>query len=188
MDKNDRTGANDPTMTAVGGVYTAMWNMYLNEELKYTSTSPFLDVNDKIDWNFDHVDPTGKKQKGGQGLYTAGDLAASMELNSYLKVFCANGYYDAVTPFFQTKLDLEEMPIGNKKSRDKKTRDKTPHNLVFHTYRSGHMICLDKDSRSQMKEDLGAFLRPNFGAAHRASEPHRGPNKPIPRRFNRTPY
>jgi hypothetical protein len=34
-------------MTAVGGVYTTMWNVYLNEELKYTSTSPFLDLNDK---------------------------------------------------------------------------------------------------------------------------------------------
>ena len=46
-------------------------------------------------------------------LYTAGDLAASMELNPYLKVFCAAGYYDAVTPFFQTMLDLENMPLGN---------------------------------------------------------------------------
>ena len=27
------SGMNDPTMTAIGGVYTAMWNVYLNEEL-----------------------------------------------------------------------------------------------------------------------------------------------------------
>ena len=109
------SGGNDPTMTAVGGVYTTMWNVYLNEELKYTSTSPFMDLNDQAfnNWDFNHVDPTGA-QKGGQAtLYTAGDLAASMELNPYLKVFCANGYYDAVTPFFQTMLDLENMPLGN---------------------------------------------------------------------------
>jgi len=30
------SGSNDPTITAVGGVYTAMWNVYLNEELEYT--------------------------------------------------------------------------------------------------------------------------------------------------------
>lgn len=41
------SGMNDPTMTAIGGVYTAMWNVYLNEELKYTSTSPFIDSNDQ---------------------------------------------------------------------------------------------------------------------------------------------
>ena len=73
-----------------------------------------------------------------------------MELNPYLKVFCANGYYDAVTPFFQTKLDLENMPIGDTKSLK---------NLVFRNYESGHMIYLDNlsNSRSKMKEHLGAF-------------------------------
>ena len=94
-------------MTAVGGVYTAMWNVYLNDELKFVATSPFLDINDQAfdNWDFSHTDPTGA-QKGGDTLYTAGDLAASMALNPYLKVFSANGYYDAVTPFFQTLLTL----------------------------------------------------------------------------------
>jgi carboxypeptidase C (cathepsin A) len=184
VDKNDQTGANDPTMTAVGGVYTAMWNTYLNEELKYTSTSPFLDLNDKINWNFDHVDPTGKKQKGWQELHTTGDLAASMELNPYLKVFSANGYYDARTPFFQTKLDLENLPLGNKNNRDK-----LPPNLVFHTYRSGHMIYLDKDSRKEMKKDLGTFYDRTL--EHRTAEiAIRPEDRKIRyrRRFNRTPY
>jgi carboxypeptidase C (cathepsin A) len=111
---------------------------------------------------------TGAQTKTQSTLYTAGDLAASMELNPYLKVFCANGYYDAVTPFFQTMLDLEKMPLGNPKSRDK-----ILGNLVFRTYRSGHMIYLHKDSRKEMKRDLGAFY-------DRASEPYRSPNKPIP--------
>jgi carboxypeptidase C (cathepsin A) len=144
------SGGNDPTMTAIGGVYTAMWNVYLNEELKYTSPSPFMDLNDQafLNWNFDHVDPTGAQVGGISTLYTAGDLAASMKLNPYLKVFCAGGYYDAVTPFFQTVLDLEDMPLGNPDSF---------HNLVFRTYPSGHMIYLDNPSRSKMKEDLGAF-------------------------------
>ena len=67
-------------MTAVGGVYTAMWNVYLNEELEYVSTSPFIDLNDQVfrNWNFNHVDPTGAEKGGPNNLYTAGDLAASM--------------------------------------------------------------------------------------------------------------
>ena len=59
------SGGNDPTMTAVGGVYTAMWNVYLDEELGYTSTSPFMDLNDKAfgNWNFGHTaHPTGANE------------------------------------------------------------------------------------------------------------------------------
>ncbi len=58
-------------------------------------------------------------------LYAAGDRVASMDLNPYLKVFCAAGYYDAVTPFNQTKLDIKRMPPGDPERR---------HNLFFHTY------------------------------------------------------
>jgi carboxypeptidase C (cathepsin A) len=68
------SGGNDPTMTAVGGVYTAMWNVYLNAELHFTSTSPLMDLNDQafLNWNFGHVDPTGAQKGGIDSLYTAG--------------------------------------------------------------------------------------------------------------------
>lgn len=81
------SGGNDPTMTAVSGVYTSMWNSYLNEQLKFTSTSSFTDLNDQAfkNWDFKHTDPTGKQvgidSKGNVMLYTAGDLAAVMALN-----------------------------------------------------------------------------------------------------------
>jgi carboxypeptidase C (cathepsin A) len=181
------SGGNDPTMTAIGGIYTAMWNVYLNEELKYTCTSPFLDVNDQAfeNWDFSHVDPTGAQAGGPATLYTAGDLAASMELNPYLKVFCANGYYDAVTPFFQTVWDLENMPLGNPETR---------HNLVFHTYPSGHMVYLDNPSRSAMKKDLGKFYDDIWkeSSALTAKTASRAEGRislsQYRRRFSRTPY
>jgi carboxypeptidase C (cathepsin A) len=146
------SGGNDPTMTAVGGVYTAMWNVYLNDELQFTSTSPFLDLNDQAfaNWNFAHVDPSGAQKGGVASLYTAGDLAAAMTLNPYLKVFSANGYFDAVTPFFQTILNFESMPLKNPHARD---------NLIVRNYPSGHMIYLDDQSRSAMKSDLTSFYQ-----------------------------
>jgi carboxypeptidase C (cathepsin A) len=186
---SSNSGGNDPTITAVGGIYTAMWNVYLNEELKYTSTSPFIALNFRVAemWKFEHTDPTGAEKGGPETLYTAGDLAASMEINPYLKVFCANGYYDAVTPFFQTKLDLENMPIGDPKGLK---------NLVFHNYESGHMIYLDNlsNSRSKMKEHLGAFYDgiPAHVAAVTAELASRTERPISPsrfrRRFSRTPY
>jgi carboxypeptidase C (cathepsin A) len=151
-------GNNDPTMTAVGGVYTAAWNIYLNEELKFRSIAPFMDLNDQAfrNWNFGHIDPTGAQKGGDQGnLYTAGDLAAAMALNPYLKVFSANGYYDAVTPYFQTILNFEAMPLDAHHLRDC---------LNVKNYPSGHMVYLDDTSRTAMKADLSLFL--NGSRAH----------------------
>jgi len=180
------SGGNDPTMTAVGGVYTAMWNVYLNDELQFTATAPFMDLNDQafLNWNFGHLDPT-KAQKGGIGsLYTAGDLAAAMALNPYLKVFAASGYYDAVTPFFQTMLNFENMPLSNPQARG---------NLTIRTYPSGHMIYLDNESRAAMKADLAAFYESTRAtlAVAAAQPPERAArisHSRYRRRFSRTPY
>jgi carboxypeptidase C (cathepsin A) len=145
------SGGNDPTMTAVSGVYTTMWNEYLNEQLKYTSTSSFTDLNDQAFkyWDFSHTDPTGaEKGKDAQGnviLYTAGDLAAVMALNVDLKVLSANGFYDFVTPFYQTVLDLQQMPLIEQSVRN---------NLSARFYPSGHMVYLDGGSRTALKTDL----------------------------------
>jgi len=149
-----KSGGNDPTMTAVNGAYTAMWNSYLNDELKFVSTSAFTDLNDQtfMHWDFGHIDPTGaqkgKDSRGNVILYTAGDLAATMALNVDLKVLSANGYYDSVTPFYQTTLDLQNMAL---------TDTATRKNLTMKFYSSGHMVYLDGNSRRAMKRDLAAF-------------------------------
>lgn len=150
------SGGNDPTMTAVSGVYTAMWNTYLNEDLKYTSTSSFTDLNDQAfaNWNFSHIDPTGAQKgvdaKGNVILYTAGDLAAVMALNVDLKVLSANGFYDFVTPFYQTVLDLQQMPLVSPEVRQ---------NLSARFYPSGHMVYLDGPSRTALKADLAQMYQ-----------------------------
>jgi len=81
-------------------------------------------------------------------LYTAGDLAAAIALNPDLRILSANGYYDSVTPFYQTTLDLQNMPLTDAGARK---------NLTVKSYPSGHMIYLDGDSRTEMKADLAAF-------------------------------
>jgi carboxypeptidase C (cathepsin A) len=181
------SGGNDPTMTAVGGVYTTMWNVYLNDELRFTATAPFMDLNDQafLNWNFDHVDPTGAHVGGDNSLYTAGDLAAAMALNPYLKVFSANGYYDAITPFFQTILNFENMPLEDPRGRQ---------NLTVQNYPSGHMVYLDNESRSAMKHDLAAFYEETsarlsaVAALRSPEEARRITYSRYRRRFARTPY
>jgi hypothetical protein len=84
---------------------------------------------------------------GNPVLYTAGDLAATMSLNVDMKVLSLNGYFDAVTLFFQTKLDLLNMPLDPSIVKN---------NLTIKNYPSGHMIYLDRESRVEMKADLVA--------------------------------
>ncbi|SFI34930.1 Carboxypeptidase C (cathepsin A) [Collimonas sp. OK307] len=154
-DISPNSGGNDPTMTAVSGVYTAMWNYYLNDGLKFTSNSAFTDLNDHAfqNWDFSHIDPTGAQKgidaKGNIILYTAGDLAATMSLNVDLKVLSANGYYDFVTPFYQTVMDLQQMPLVDPAVRK---------NLSAKFYPSGHMVYLDGGSRTALKADVAAMI------------------------------
>ncbi|MEM5325897.1 peptidase S1 [Paraburkholderia sp. JHI2823] len=150
------SGGNDPTMTAVSGVYTAMWNSYLNEQLKFRTNSSFTDLNDQAfkNWDFGHIDPTGAQkgvdEQGNIVLYTAGDLAAVMALNPDLRVLSANGYYDYVTPFYQTVIDLQKMPLLDQKVRN---------NLSARFYPSGHMVYLDAGSRTALKADLAKLYQ-----------------------------
>ncbi len=144
------SGSNDPSISNIGGAYTVLWNSYLNTQLKYTSTSSFVDLNDAVfnNWDFSHIDPTGANKGGGNTLYTAGDLASTMSLNPDLKVLQASGYFDAVTPFHQTELTLAQMPL------DPTIKAK---NLTIKNYPSGHMIYLNDASRTALKSDLASF-------------------------------
>ncbi|MBV9013262.1 MAG: hypothetical protein JO272_14660, partial [Pseudonocardiales bacterium] len=183
-----KSGNNDPAITAVGGVYTTMWNVYLNEELKYTSTSPFVDLNDQTfdNWSYKHIDPTGAQTSDREQLYTAGDLAAAMAVNPCLKVFSANGYCDAVTPYFQTQLDLHNMPLDD--------QDAHKNRIIIRNYLSGHMIYLDNESISAMKADLAAFYTESsvhslpVATSLPSDKPRHVTYSRYRRRFNRTPY
>jgi carboxypeptidase C (cathepsin A) len=68
-----------------------------------------------------------------------------MALNPDLKVLSANGFYDFVTPFYQTVLDLQQMPLLSAQVRQ---------NLSARFYPSGHMVYLDGASRTALKADL----------------------------------
>ena len=139
---------NDAFDRATNGVYIAAWNIYLNQELKYTSNSAFTGITN-VTWDWTHKDPTGNTSKGRGNLNTVTDLAAIMGINPDLKVFQASGYYDDVTPWYQTRIDLQNMQI------DPALRK----NLQINEYPSGHMIYLDPDSRTALRNDLLNFFQ-----------------------------
>ncbi len=158
----------DPSLVNIQAVYTALWNDYLNKELKYKNNSYFQDLNNAIGgkWDYTHIDPTNKETKDYSKFYAGGDLAATMILNPYLKVFQASGYYDAVTPFNQTRIDFDNLPLNVNFKRKLNYSSSInvqfvpadiKNNIEIHDYPSGHMIYLDPYSRTRMKEHLSDF-------------------------------
>ncbi|WP_315928895.1 S8 family serine peptidase [Mesorhizobium sp. SP-1A] len=105
-------------------------------------------------------------------LIDRSDLAATMAANPDLLVLSANGWFDSVTPFFQTRLTLDAMPLVDAGARA---------NLTVRNYPSGHMIYLDAGSRTAMKADLAVMYDRAVGKrrarlAERAALSHKVPH------------
>lgn len=85
----------DPSMAAISGEYTAVFNDYIRRDLKFESDLPYEILTDKVQpWSFDRTQ--------NHYLDVAETLRSAMSQNPFLKVFVANGYYDLATPFAAT--------------------------------------------------------------------------------------
>lgn len=126
----------DPSSTYYDSSFASTIVSYLANDLHYTTPSSYTMLGNQVNvWNFSHA---------GQPLPdTVPDLAAAMSLEPKLRVFSANGYYDIVTPFFQTEGDLARLG-GNP-------------NVTIRFYQGGHMTYLDDAGRVAEKADLAAF-------------------------------
>ena len=126
----------DPSLTVVNGAFVNTIRNYLEAELRYTATTPYLSFNSVINtWNFTH---------DGKALPdTIPDLAAALTLNPAMKVMAISGYHDLATPFYQTELDMARLGGGS--------------NIEIRNYNSGHMSYLDDNVRRLQKVDLRAF-------------------------------
>ena len=134
----------DMGRVAVEGIYVEQWNDYLGNDLKYTSTSSFVGLNDHAlkNWDCSHVDASGKRKR--YGLNAADDLAWTMTHNRGLRVLVASGYYDSLAPFYQTELTLDDMKIAWSLRK----------NIKVKHYPAGHLVYLDDASRRAMRGDL----------------------------------
>jgi carboxypeptidase C (cathepsin A) len=126
----------DPSLTLVNNVFVNTIRPYLETELRYTTSVPYLSSNNVLNlWNFSH---DGKTLPD-----TIPDLAAALTLNPAMKVLAMSGYHDLATPFYQTELDLARLGASA--------------GIQIRNYDSGHMSYLDDRVRRLQKADLRAF-------------------------------
>lgn len=146
----DAAGENpdyDASDTAISGAFTAAFNNYIENTLKWSSDTPYkttsFDIIRAWDWKHEQAGSRFPQRMP----YVAGDLALAMRENPKLHVLSANGYFDLATPFFATEYDLSHMQL------DPSLRG----NLEIRYYPSGHMVYLNVDALKQFKGDLAQF-------------------------------
>ncbi|HWY77623.1 MAG TPA: peptidase S10, partial [Verrucomicrobiae bacterium] len=94
----------DPSYTAVLGPFTATFNNYVRQDLKFESDLPYEVLTGKVmPWDFG----TARNRY----LDVAETLRETMVHNPYLKVFVANGYFDLATPFLATRYTFDHMGL-----------------------------------------------------------------------------
>ena len=131
----------DPSGAVTQGAYTATLNDYVRSELEFESDLPYEILSRRVHpWDYsDH-----------QNAYVnvADTLRAAMTMNSALKVFVANGYYDLATPFLASEYTFSHLGL------DESLQD----NITTAYYQAGHMMYIDQAELRKMKDDLDAFL------------------------------
>jgi carboxypeptidase C (cathepsin A) len=132
----------DPSLAAIFGEYTAVFNDYIRRELKYETDAAYEILTDKVrPWSYDRA----------QNRYVdvAETLRGAMSQNPYLKVFVANGYYDLATPFAATRYTFARMQI------DPEVRK----NVSMDYFEGGHMMYIDRKAHARLKKDMAEFIR-----------------------------
>lgn len=131
----------DPSLSAVLGPFTATFNDYVRNELKYESDLPYEILNQRIGpWDFG--------ENKNRYLDVSQTLRESMTHNPYLKVFVACGLYDMATPYQASRYTVDHMELP----ADLRT------NVTLEYYPAGHMIYLDPPSLVKLKADLAKFI------------------------------
>jgi carboxypeptidase C (cathepsin A) len=132
----------DPSMSAIRPPYTALFNDYVRNVLKYETDEEYYILGGGIktpwDWNIDRMGYAD----------TSEALRAAFAKNPYMKLFVASGYYDLATPYFATEYTLAHMGL------DPSLRD----NIRTGEYEAGHMMYIHTASLTKLKQDVAAFL------------------------------
>ncbi len=76
-----------------------------------------------------------------------GDLAEAMALDPTMRALVAHGFTDLVTPYYETKLELDQIPHTG-----------APGRLRLRVYPGGHMMYARDASRQALREDARALI------------------------------
>jgi carboxypeptidase C (cathepsin A) len=133
----------DPSNTALQGAYTALFQDYIRNELKWESDLHYPTAGNVRPWTYvqnRYMDETES-------------LRQTMAKNPFLKVFVACGYYDMATYAGGAEFNFSHLayePAITKR-------------VTFGYYEAGHMIYIRPSAHRALKGDVARFIRESAG-------------------------
>jgi carboxypeptidase C (cathepsin A) len=141
----------DPQSDAITGAFTAAWNAYAHDELKYGGDQRYV-TGGNVQWNWNR----GGRNGGWRGTpYVGGDLAQALRYNPNLRIQAENGYYDLATPFFATEYTMDHLGL----------RPDLRGHIDLRYYDAGHMMYLYPPALAQLKTNIAQFIGATSHAA-----------------------
>src|SRR5437660_4748301 len=137
----DAAGENqefDPSNTALQGAYTALFQDYIKNDLKWESDLHYPTSGNVRPWTYvqnRYMDETEA-------------LRQTMTRNPFLKVFVTCGYYDMATIMGGSEFNFTHLAY------DKAVTDR----VSFGYYEAGHMIYIRPSAHKLLKQDIAKFI------------------------------
>jgi carboxypeptidase C (cathepsin A) len=138
----------DPSFTGVGGPFTAAFNRYVREEVKYEPDRDYVILSRQAagTWDYRRNNAAGAGFPGSPNVEA--DLTQAMIANPHLRVQINIGIYDLVTPFLEVEHTVDHLDL--------------PENLRNHIqleyYEAGHMMYSHDEDQAKLKANVAAFI------------------------------
>jgi carboxypeptidase C (cathepsin A) len=130
----------DASYASVQGAFTATFNDYVRQELKWETDLTYEVLTDK-------VQPWSYEKQQNQFVNTGEMLRRAMAQSPNLRVLVANGYYDLATPFFATEYTFSHLGL-----------DPSLQGNVKLTYcDAGHMLYTSKACLDSLHHSIEEF-------------------------------
>lgn len=131
----------DPILDGVARAYGGAFAAYARNELGFKTEMTYQllanDVTSHWDWD------SGRAEAGVDS-----DLRVLLSLSPHFRLLVASGLSDLVTPYAATRYVLDHLPPSGPAGR-----------VEFKTYRGGHMLYLNPQSRKAFTADAGTFYK-----------------------------
>ncbi len=139
----------DPQDTSITGPFTAAFNNYVRDELKFGQDKVYRTGSDEAGNSWDWKHRGSGDNFGFPGSPNVeGDLIQAMLTNPHLQVEVENGLYDLATPFYATEYTMEHLGLP----------DKLQKNIHLQYYDAGHMMYLRDEDLAKLKTNIAGFI------------------------------
>jgi carboxypeptidase C (cathepsin A) len=128
----------DPSEAGIRPPYTSVFGDYVKQELGYQSDLTYYVLGGGIGrWDYETTGWSGFAD-------TSAALRRAFVKNPYMRVFIAEGMYDAATPYFAVDYTFNHMNLPAEAHK----------NITRDHFDAGHMVYIDGPSMAKLRQDI----------------------------------